>query len=70
MATEAKGVAIPLEIVQGSESGSEPRVFRHVGTRVQESSRSKRLVSRRPDWGSAASVLGLWKHEIAAFKAA
>lgn len=67
VASEAKGVAIPLEIVRGSVRGSAPRVFRHVASRKPESGRSAREVSRCSNWSSASSVRKLWACALAAF---
>ena len=64
--SEAKGVAVPVEVRSGSVRGEAPRVFKHVGPRKQ-AGRSARKVSRRAGWGSADSVRKLWASALAEF---
>ena len=63
-AAEADGVAVPVDIVSGEVRGSAPRVFRCVA--LSKQSQCGRRISRRPDWGSAITVLKLWSTALAA----
>ena len=61
---EAEGVAVQVEVVSGCVRGIAPRKFGRVGSCKQIGRSVKRMVSRRPGWSSANSVMKQWAHAI------
>ena len=64
VASRAEDVAVVVEIKHGCVHGHAPRVFEHVAPRKPHGRIYGRFVSRRPGWGSASSVIGLWANVL------
>jgi hypothetical protein len=67
IASQAGGVAVPVEIQSRAIRGSAPCVFRRVAQRKPAGGDSGQLVSRAVGWGSAAKVLELWEPAMTVF---